>query len=451
MRSIVIVDLGFGDAGKGLLTDYLVRRTGAKVVVRYNGGAQAGHNVVTPDGRHHTFSQFGAGSFIAGVRTFLSRDVVVHPTALLHEEASLRATGVTDGFERLRISADAVVITPYHQTLNRLREISRGAARHGSCGAGVGEAVAHDRARAEEAIRMRDLMDVAALRRKLQRIRDYTWAEAGALDDSVRSSAEAKLFDRDDVQQEWIDRARCVATLAADERAWIPDAGDENATVVFEGAQGVLLDEWHGFHPYTTWSTCTSAPALRLLSELAPHATVCTIGVLRAYAVRHGAGPLPTETDLPDTPREHNTCNAWQGLVRRGWFDGVLARYAVEADGAIDTVAVTHLDWLPRIANWTYCERYVPDIPLRPLPLRSVDEQEMLTSRLRSVRPVLKHCAANEEEVLPIIEELVGKPVTIGSRGPSAGDVFSRRAAGEQDTRYDAVLTGKNRGGALWR
>src|SRR5215210_2605913 len=126
MRAFVIVDLGFGDAGKGLLTDCLVRRTGAKVVVRYNGGAQAGHNVVTPDGRHHTFSQFGSGSFVPGVRTFLSRDVVVHPTALLREEASLRTAGVTDALERLRISADAVVVTPYHQALNRLRETARG-------------------------------------------------------------------------------------------------------------------------------------------------------------------------------------------------------------------------------------------------------------------------------------------------------------------------------------
>src|SRR3954471_16685245 len=126
MRAIVIVDLGFGDAGKGLLTDYLVRRTGARMVVRYNGGAQAGHNVVAPDGRHHTFAQFGSGTFVPGVRTFLSRDVVVHPSALPREELALRSAGVTDGFERLSISADALVITPYHQALGRMRELARG-------------------------------------------------------------------------------------------------------------------------------------------------------------------------------------------------------------------------------------------------------------------------------------------------------------------------------------
>lgn len=446
MRAFVIVDLGFGDAGKGLLTDYFVRRTGAQVVVRYNGGAQAGHNVVTPDGRHHTFSQFGSGSFVPGVRTFLSRDVVVHPTALLREEVHLRAAGVTDALERLRISADAVVITPYHQALNRLREIARGPARHGSCGAGVGEAVAHDRMRAGEAIRVCELAGGAALRRKLQRIRDYAWGEVGALDAGVRSSIEAELFERPEVQEEWMDRVRGVATLAADDDAWVPDAGDDAATVVFEGAQGLLLDEWHGFHPHTTWSTCTSAHALRLLAEQTPGAEVRTIGVLRAYAIRHGAGPLPTEAELRDTPQEHNAFNAWQGIVRRGWFDGVLAHYAVDADGAIDTVAITHLDWLPRIARWTYCRRYDPDVPLRPSPVHSLQQQELVTSRLRSVRPLLAHCEADEDTVLSTIEDLVGKPVTIGSRGPSAADVFDRPAG-----RYDAVLTGKTCGGELWR
>ncbi len=139
MRAFVVVDLGFGDSGKGLLTDFLARRTGASVVVRYNGGAQAGHNVVTSDGRHHTFAQFGAGSFVPGVRTFLSRHVIVHPTALLFEGRALEEKGVGDVFSRLRVSEAARVITPFHQAANRLRELARGEARHGSCGVGVGE------------------------------------------------------------------------------------------------------------------------------------------------------------------------------------------------------------------------------------------------------------------------------------------------------------------------
>lgn len=430
MRAIVIVDLGFGDAGKGLLTDYLVRRTSARTVVRYNGGAQAGHNVVTPDGRHHTFAQFGAGTFVPGVRTFLSRDVVVHPTALLREELKLRTVGVTDALERLAVSADSVVITPYHQALGRLRELARGSARHGSCGVGVGEAVAHDRARRGEAIRMSDIAAGERLRGKLRRIRDYTWAEVRSLGSPAVD--ERGIFDRSEVMQQWIDEARTVAPFIAAEDAWIPQSDD---TVIFEGAQGVLLDEWHGFHPYTTWSTCTSAPAAALLSQFAPDAEVSAIGVVRTYGVRHGPGPFPTEDDLSDVPQEHNRFNAWQGGVRRGWFDGVLTPYAIEADGNIDALAVTHCDWLSQRATWTYCSSYLGEAALHPSPVRSLDRQEQLASKLASVQPVLQQCPANEQAVFDTIEEITGKPVALGSRGPSADHVFIRPGNDAEVTR----------------
>ncbi|MEA2327215.1 MAG: adenylosuccinate synthase [Thermoanaerobaculia bacterium] len=437
MRAFVIVDLGFGDAGKGLLTDYLVRRTGARMVVRYNGGAQAGHNVVTPDGRHHTFAQFGSGTFVPGVRTFLSRDVVVHPTALLREELALRSAGVTDGFERLSISADALVITPYHQALGRMRELARGPAVHGTCGAGVGETVGHDRARLGEAIRVADLADRPRLCRKLGRIRDYAWSQVSELNSRFRAhecgKIEAAVFDRPDALERWCDETRRVVPLIGDENAWVRTT---DSAVIFEGAQGVLLDEWHGFHPYTTWSTCTAAPAVQLLSQFAPDAEVCRIGVLRTYAVRHGAGPLPTETPDIAAPPEHNTFNAWQGAVRRGWFDGVLARYAAEADGGIDALAITHLDWLSRIGTWTYCDSYLPDLRLYSSAVRSLDRQEQMTSLLAKVRPVLRDSPAREEEVLEMIEHLTGKHVAFGSRGPSAGDVFIRRG-NETVSRYD--------------
>lgn len=430
MRALVIADLGFGDSGKGFLTDFLVRQTRASVVVRFNGGAQAGHNVVTADGRHHTFSQFGSGTFVPGVRTFLSRDVVVHPTALLREESSLRAAGVGDALDRLRISAEARVITPYHQSLGRLREIARGTARHGSCGVGVGETVAHDRERPGETLRMADTANRACLRRKLRRVREYAWEEVRRLDFSAvgeeESRAELAIFHRPDALEEWIVQAHSLAALAGDETAWLPRS-NESSTVVFEGAQGILLDERHGFHPYTTWSTCTTAPATRLLSDLAPGADVCRIGVLRTYAVRHGPGPLPTETsELTNTPPEHNSFNVWQGGVRRGWFDGVCARYAVSADGGIDTLAVTHLDWLPRIARWTYCDGYRPDIRLRPSATHSLEQQETLTAQLASARPVLQELPAIEEDVIGAIERIVGKPVLIGSRGPTAVHGFIR-------------------------
>lgn len=392
MRAYVIADLGFGDAGKGLLTDFLVRGSGAKLVVRYNGGAQAGHNVVAPDGRHHTFSQFGSGTFVPGVRTFLSRHVVVHPTALLRENAALRAIGIDDALERIAISGDALVVTPYHQERNRRRELARGENRHGSCGVGVGEAVGHALAFPGDAVRFADLADLGKLRRKLARIRDYAPADV-------------------DIER-WIDLSRGVAHLAAE---WAPQP-----VVVFEGAHGVLIDEWHGFHPYTTWRDCTFAPARELLAG----ADVTSIGVLRAYAVRHGPGPFPTEADIGDAPPEHNAFNEWQGAVRRGWFDAVLARYAIEALGGVDALAVTHLDWLDRRPRWTYCDAYEPAIALRPSFDRDLDRQQRLGETLASVRPLLRDCAARD--AVDAIEAITGAPVAIGSRGPTASDVFFR-------------------------
>ena len=148
---VIVVDLGYGDAGKGTVVDWLCSRPGSgtrapglglpgsRTVVRFNGGAQAAHNVVTPDGRHHTFAQFGSGTFTPGVRTHLSRFMLVDPLALAAEAAHLAAAGVADALDRLTVDRDALLTTPYHRAANRARELARGAGRHGSCGMGIGE------------------------------------------------------------------------------------------------------------------------------------------------------------------------------------------------------------------------------------------------------------------------------------------------------------------------
>src|SRR5688572_10125316 len=132
-RATVLADLGFGDAGKGSITDYLVRETGAHTVVRYNGGAQAAHRVVTPDEREHIFAQFGSGTFVPGVKTLLSQYMMIDPVAMLNEEEHLYnlGAGVDDAFDRTFVHENAIIITPYHRIVNQLREEARGVARHG--------------------------------------------------------------------------------------------------------------------------------------------------------------------------------------------------------------------------------------------------------------------------------------------------------------------------------
>jgi len=446
LRAHIVVDLGFGDAGKGLLTDSLVRRLNAGLVVRYNGGAQAGHNVVTTDGHHHTFSQFGSGSFVPHVKTFLSRHVVIHPTALLVEGDILQGKGVDDPFSRLRMSDQALVITPFHQALNRIRERMRGRDRHGSCGVGVGEAVEDALTHPECRILTDDLNHPTILREKLHFIRKQKREEATILVNDTHldpsTLQEFEVFEREDVIERWITSIARIGELGlvvndSVLEHWL----GETEHVVFEGAQGVLLDGDMGFHPYTTWSRCTAENAVELIREMASGSDISKIGVLRSHAIRHGPGPLPTETDsLSSVVSEHNEYNDWQGSVRYGWFDAVLTRYALSVVGGVDSLAVTHLDVLSRLKEWKYCGGYKGyhnpyDTPIElsfsddvltsfrlPHGL-TLEKREQFTHVLSAVTPVFETRNVDEETVIREIEYLTGQSIDMISRGPSAADV----------------------------
>lgn len=446
MRAYILVDLGFGDSGKGLLTDYLVRRFNAGVVIRYNGGAQAGHNVITPDGRHHTFSQFGSGTFIPQVKTFLSRYVVIHPTALLIEGNVLQGKDVPDPFSRLRISDQALVITPFHQAVNRVRELVRGTDRHGSCGVGVGETVEDARTGSNNCIVAGNLNNPAVLQRKLLGIREQKWNQVIALckgaPRGVQLERELEIFHQPGVIDAWmssISPVRELGLVVSDNvsKQWL----NETENVVFEGAQGVLLDEDAGFHPYTTWSHCTTANAHEIIQDIAPGSSVFRIGVTRSYAMRHGPGPLPTETnELASMVSEHNTFNEWQGAVRYGWFDAVLTRYALQVTGGVDSLAVTHMDILHHLDSWKYCQGYKEHLGISDRGIDTLVSNDLLTNfrlpeglslaertqfsqALSTVKPELNTCKANAKDVIQGIESLIGQPVGMVSRGPSAEHV----------------------------
>ena len=424
----IVVDLGFGDAGKGTLVDHLARAHGAGLVVRFNGGAQAGHNVVTDDGRHHTFAQLGAAGFVPGVRTHLAAPFVLHPTALVVEAAHLQRKGVDAPLARVTVSPAARVITPYHQALNQLRERARGDRRHGTCGVGVGETVAFALARPDLALRAADLAS-PRLESRVRALRDALRPQAEALAATLGDPLTA--FRDDALPGRWSHASSAVAGLLGEDDAVLSPALRTERAVLFEGAQGVLLDEWWGFHPHTTWSTCTFDNALALLAMAGHRGGTTRVAVLRSYATRHGAGPFPTE-DPSFTARfeePHNDPRGWQGGFRAGPLDLVLARYALAACGGADALALTHCD---RVTDpWDVCvgyegiahPRYTPGAGLALGAPRDLDAQRALGDALRAARPVL---AQLRGDVPGAIADALDLPLRWTSHGPRATDKRAR-------------------------
>lgn len=348
MRSVIVIGLGFGDEGKGSVIDLLTRKHNSHLNVRFSGGAQAAHNVVLADGRHHCFSQWGSGTF-AGAKTYLSKYMVVNPVFMLPEGEHLVSLGVDDAFDRMFIDQNALLTTPFHVALNRLREIQRRVSttlEHGTCGMGFGETVDWANRYPELAIRMRDVFNLRELTQKLECIRVRSCSEAKTLKCTWPDRAQIDLGILEDRSTTafFIDATvdllkRGVTVLTSLHLGQIFDPKD---TVIFEGAQGVLLDEEWGFHPHTTWSDCTFGNALKFLKQFSG-TKITRIGVTRPYHTRHGAGPLPSE-DKDLKVEDHNKRGEWQGDFRLGHFDFVMARYARFIIESLDGVAVNHLD-----------------------------------------------------------------------------------------------------------
>src|SRR3989339_133125 len=362
---LIVGDAGLGDGGKGTSVDNLVRVTGARTVVRYNGGSQPAHNVVLPDGRHHTCAQFGSGIFMPGTETIHSQYVLINPLALLEENEVLKIKGVTDALDRLKIHRDCLVITPFQVIMNRIRELVRANKCHGSCGKGVGETAADGKIMGKMALRMNDLYDQDALYEKLRYIRltKLDTAEqliSGQDNDEIRHYydllANYGYF-------QWVVEA--YTKFVETSRAAVVDTGYlkeklAGGDVIFEGAQGVLLDPVYGFYPYITKTRTTAENAFRLIRECDYQGEVKILSAMRPYATRHGAGPFVTEDSwLTKTiPDRHNIFKEWQRGFRIGWFDSLTARYAMEVSGGADEIILTNLDRLSVLKKIYICISY---------------------------------------------------------------------------------------------
>lgn len=327
----IVVGLLFGDESKGATVDHLVVERGATLVVRYNGGAQAAHNVVTPDGRHHTFSMFGAGTF-AGARTHLSRFVRVDPSVIWDETRKLGALGIPDPYSLLSIDENCVVTTPFHVAYS---QYVAGVHMRGTCGMGVGVSARYADAFPYNALYVGDFRDRRVILSKLHMLAEH-YKEAVA-NTSVVKDVELETEVLADYYHEL---SNSVHITSEDDWQQMLISHDE---IVFEGAQGVLLDKGRGFLPYVTSSNTTTENAHVLLEGY--KGSINTVGVVRSYVTRHGAGPLPTEgLSFPMVEELHNAPNDYQGAFRQGWFDMALLQKALEINGGVDELAVSHLD-----------------------------------------------------------------------------------------------------------
>jgi adenylosuccinate synthase len=438
-RAIITVGLGFGDEGKGATVDHLVRHFGADLVVRYCGGSQAGHNVELPDGHRHTFSQFGAGTLAHRTRTYLGPNVVIDPPAIVREAAHLSELGVENPTGMLTIHPRCLVTTMWHKMLNRLRELSRGVDRHGSCGQGIGEARRYWLDHGRDAVFAADLRDVHMLRAKLELQRQRALIELQSfihqIDDDARQELRDWDVDTESVAAELTEAGSSGFSISPE----VPACG----TAIFEGAQGVLLDEYHGFHPHTTWSTVTAHHAWELLQQ-AGAKEVAVLGVTRAYVTRHGAGPLPSYCpDLTARLRDvGNPANPWQGQMRCGWLDLPLLRYAAAAAGPLDGIVVNHLDQVAG-TGWQVCEAYA-GLTLGPSDAPNLSRQERLGRELEQVKPVL--AAATAERIVRRLGEIA--PVVLTGHGPSWRQrrpyeiTFHRRRAAPGGTDPAPIMAG---------
>lgn len=457
-QAIFIADLGFGDAGKGTITDFLTRELSAHTIVRYNGGPQAGHTVVTPDGRSHTFAQFGSGMLLPCTKTLLSRFMLINPFNMLKEEEHLCSLGISDAPQRTLIDRRALVITPFQKAMNRLRELGRAGGRHGSCGEGIGECMADYLKYGDSVLFAGDLLDSATLTKKLRFMRDAKNAEFDALTKVYDKRTDGELIKQGlavlqslEALADYIDFYEVFSQwVKIVDEAEIQALFDQPGTMLFEGAQGVLLDENYGFAPYTTWSTTTFANADTLVQEFNYTGEVTRLGIVRAYATRHGVGPFPTEDDtltlaLPDT---HNSWNNWQQTFRVGHFDMVATRYAQDVIGQLDYLAVTNIDRLQGIPEWKICHAYryqgeERDLSayfelereefkrIRLFPSVDLSYQEELTRRLWSCQPEYQSFypksgtqsfAEDSAAYLSLIEEGLSVPIGVTSYGPTALD-----------------------------
>ncbi|MFA5250960.1 MAG: adenylosuccinate synthase [Phycisphaerae bacterium] len=343
-----IVGLQWGDEGKGKVIDILAEQS--DIVVRYNGGANAGHTVVI-DGNKFALHLLPSGSIRPNIVCVITNAVVVDPDTLLKEIETLGQKGITLK-NRFLISENAHVVLDYHKKEDQLREDSLGKDKIGTTIRGIGPC-SSDKVGRSYAVRMGDLRDLKKLKAHLQNIIEYKNKVFAAL-------YNAEPINVDEIFEKCKTYAGKLLPFITDTTEFLHKSIADGKSILFEGAQGSMLDLDHGTFPYVTSSNST-ALGMSVGSGVPAKMVDKFIGVVKAYTTRVGAGPFPTELDneigqyIRDKGHEYGTTT---GRPRRcGWFDAVVVSYAATI-GAIDSIALMHLDTLSGLKEINICRAY---------------------------------------------------------------------------------------------
>jgi adenylosuccinate synthase len=422
MANVVVVGSQWGDEGKGKIVDWLSSQ--ADVVVRFQGGHNAGHTLVI-DGVTYKLSLLPSGIVRPGKTSVIGNGVVIDPYALVAEIERVSAQGVAISPETLRIAENACLILSLHRELDQQREGANAGTKIGTTGRGIGPAYEDKVGR--RAIRMTDLAELPALMPKIERLLAHH--------NALRRGLRLDEIDAQAVYDELAAVAPKVLPYVTTVFDLLDEAKRSGKRILFEGAQGTLLDIDHGTYPFVT-SSNTVAGQAAIGSGMGPGAVNYVLGITKAYTTRVGGGPFPTELDdengqiMGDRGREFGTVT---GRRRRcGWFDAVLVRQAVKTNG-IDGIALTKLDILDVFKEIKVCVAYELDGRRLDILPASQDAQacakpvyetiegwDSTTMGARSWGEL----PAQAIKYVRRIEELIGCPVALLSTSPERDDTI---------------------------
>jgi adenylosuccinate synthase len=426
MSTLVVVGSQWGDEGKGKITDLLSEE--ADIIVRYQGGCNAGHTVVIGD-KQFIFHLIPSGILHQGKKCLIGNGVVVDPESLLQEMENLKKEGVEiDG--KLFIDPKTHIVLPYHKTLDELKERKRGKDKLGTTKRGIGPAYIDKIART--GIRMVDLIDEKSLSKKLE----INWKEKNEIFNKLygfKMSNQEKI----NLIKKYQEYGQLLKKYLMDVSLYLNQAIKEDKKILFEGAQGTLLDVDHGTFPYVTSSHPIAGGAC-VGTGVGPTKIDKVIGITKAYTTRVGRGPLPTEMqgEMEEYIRQKGReFGATTGRPRRcGWFDAVVVNYAVRING-MDSVALTKIDVLSDLDKIKICTSYKSDgklIKEFPASLETLQKCIPVYEEMKGWKKDISQ-VTNYEDLPPQlkayihrIEELIKIKMVILSVGPQRSQTIIR-------------------------